>query len=108
MSSRRGESLAQRVAHTRARQEHGTQDLHGDRPAPWADVLAESSAAPSPTPPPVRHCFYDGPYGRQAALLLEWRKVGDGYDGRVVVAAPDTGGWSVVELWVEQGLLSPI
>ena len=105
MSPGGGESLAERVASTRARQEHGTQDLHGNRPAPWADALSESPS-PAPSPPPVRHCFYEGPHGRQAALLLEWRRIGDRHDGRICVAAPDAGGWALVEMWVDQGMLT--
>lgn len=95
------ETLAQRVANTQAG--HGTAGAHGKRPADWADVLRDGA----PVPPPVRHCWYDGPYGRQAALLLEWRRIEGGYDGRVVVAVPDAAGWAVVEMWVESGMLSP-
>jgi hypothetical protein len=94
MSTRRGESLAARVARTQQRPE--------PEPTP---------AAPSPrsdAPPPTRHCWYDGPHGRQAALLLEWRRVGGGWAGRVAVAAPDPGGWALVEMWVDAGLLAPV
>ena len=87
MSRRRGESLAARVAATQQRR---SQD-HQPRPA------AE--------PPTIRHCWYDGPHGRQAALLLEWRRVGDGWSGRVAVAVPDDAGWALVEMWVDAGLL---
>lgn len=87
MSTGRGESLAARVAATEQRR----------RPAP-----AEAADAP----PPTRHCWYDGPHGRQAALLLEWRRVGGGWSGRIAVAAPDPGGWALVEMWVDAGLLA--
>lgn len=101
------ETLAQRVATTRARQGgHSTSDLHGKRPADWADVLREPARGPEP--PPVRHCWYDGPNGRQAALLLGWRNVSGHYDGRIAVAAEEPGvGWGVVEMWVSAGMLSP-
>lgn len=81
---------------------HSTQDLHGRRPADWADVL-RSDRSPVPN---VKHCWYDGPHGRQAALLLEWRCIEGGYDGRIVVPAPEPDGWAIVEMWVESGLLS--
>jgi hypothetical protein len=58
-------------------------------------------------PPPTRHCWYDGPHGRQAALLLEWRRVGGGWSGRIAVAAPDAAGWALVEMWVDPGMLAP-
>ena len=83
MSTGRGESLAARVARTQ------------QRPDPDA-------------PPPMRHCWYDGPHGRQAALLLEWRRVGGGWAGRVAVAAPDPAGWALVEMWVDAGLLAAV
>lgn len=101
------ETLAERVATTRARQGgHSTSDLHGKRPADWADVLREPARGPEP--PPVRHCWYDGPNGRQAALLLEWRNVGGHYDGRIAVAAEEpVVGWGIVEMWVSSSMLSP-
>jgi len=69
-------------------------------------VLREPAAGLHP--PPVRHCWYDGPNGRQAALLLEWRNVGGHYDGRIAVAAKEQGiGWGIVEMWVSAGMLSP-
>lgn len=89
MRSGRGESLSQRVAETKARQQGGP---------------------PSGTSEPVpatRHCWYDGPQGRQASLLLEWRKVENGFDGRIAVAVPDSSGWGLVEMWVDSALLHP-
>ena len=100
------ENLAQRVANTRARAGgHGTSDQHGKRPASWAESLAES---PEPvTPPAIRPSWYDGPYGRPSALLLEWRNTGGHHDGRIVVAALEADGWGIVEMWVGQEMLSP-
>ena len=98
MSTRRGESLVARVATTQQRQTS----------PPPAESPASATAAPSDVPPPTRHCWYDGPHGRQAALLLEWRRVGGGWAGRVAVAAPDPGGWALVEMWVDAGLLAPV
>lgn len=105
------ETLLQRVENTRAieaaRQAgHGTAGFHGKPPAAWADSLKD--LAPEPQPPPVRHCWYDGPNGRQAALLLDWRNVGGQFDGRIAVAADEPGiGWGIVEMWVTAGMLSP-
>ena len=79
------ETLAERVARTRARE-----------------------AGLAPAPPVVKHAWYDGPHGRQAALLLQWRVVDGRYDGRICVVAPDEGGgWAVVEMWVEAEMLAP-
>jgi hypothetical protein len=108
MTSGGRETLAQRVANTRARQggSHGTSDLHGKRPADWTDVLREPATGSQP--PPVRHCWYDGSNGRQAALLLGWRNVSGHYDGRIAVAVEEPGvGWGIVELWVSGEMLSP-
>lgn len=101
------ETILQRVQNTRARQMgHSTADLHGTPPAGWFPGGTGDPTA-RPTPPPVRHCWYDGPNGRQAALLLEWRGGGGHYDGRIAVAAQEPGaGWGIVEMWVAQGMLS--
>ncbi|WP_133241242.1 hypothetical protein [Nocardioides gansuensis] len=85
MSSRRGEPLAQRVANTRARQD-------------------------PPAAPEVRHCWYVGPCGRQAALLLSWRRTTPDapWEGYIAVVAPDeAGGWSLVTMWVSAAMLEP-
>ena len=100
------ETMLQRVENTRARQAgHGTEGMHGKRPADWADALAEP-ATPA-APPEIRHCWYDGPHGRQAALLLSWRQVEGRYSGRVAVACLEPEGWIIVEMWVDQAMLSP-
>lgn len=112
------ETLAERVANTRARQSsfafsgHSTADLHGKRPSAPASWAAPSPAPASPGPPPpsIKHCWYDGPYGRQPALLLRWRRIASHhYDGLIIVAAPDETGtaWVVMEMWTEASLLSP-
>lgn len=107
MGSGGEETLAERVAGTRARQMgHSTADLHGDRPAGWFPGGTGEPAA-CVAPPPVKHCWYDGPHGRQAALLLEWRRLDGHYRGRIAVAALEPDGWAIVEMWVEQGMLTP-
>ena len=102
------QTLAERVVNTRARQaRHGTAGAHGKRPTDWADVLRDT--APGSSAPLVRHCWHDGPNGRQAALLLQWRNIGGRYDGRIAVAAQEPGaGWGIVEMWVGGAMLSPV
>lgn len=105
------ESLAQRVETTRERDAsrrygHGTSDLHGTPPAAWADALSESR--PASLAPPIKHCWYDGPHGRQAALLLGWRSVEGRYSGRIAVVALEPDGWVIVEMWVDQGMLAAV
>jgi hypothetical protein len=110
------ETLTERVANTRARQTsfpgsgHSTADLHGRRPNAPASWTAPPGTPTAPgTPPPIKHCWYDGPYGRQPALLLRWRRIERHYDGLIIVAAPDENGtaWVVMEMWTEASLLSP-
>jgi hypothetical protein len=117
------ETLAERVANTRARQiehgaagstaaGHGTADFHGKRPNAPASWTAPPTVRPPPVAPPPRlkHCWYTGgPYGRQPALLLKWRCIEGHYDGLIVVVAPgeDGSGWFVVEMWVDAARLSP-
>ena len=116
------ETLAERVANTRAVQAeqsatanavrgHGTADLHGKRPNAPASWIAPPPVRPSPAwpPPQLKHCWYAGRYGRQPALLLKWRCIRGHYDGLIVVAALDDDGrdWFVIEMWVEAALLSP-
>lgn len=128
------ETLAERVANTRAgcaSLGHGTAGFHGTPPSAsgaWATTPPSSqptqlpaghpagrslsstapSAVPSPTRP-VKHCWYDAPWGRQPALLLRWRRAtGGAYLGLIVVAAPDETGtdWTVVRLWADSSLLT--
>jgi len=89
----RSENLAERVAATRARQA-------GQEP---------QSVRPAETQPPLlKHAWYDGPYGRQAVLLLGWRSIEGRFDGRICVVAPDADGWAIVEMWVDGAMLSPV
>ena len=61
---------------------------------------------------PARHCWVadavDGHGVKRPGLLLEWRRAGPGWEGRVVYAArvrPDS--WALVEEWVSAALLTP-
>lgn len=105
MTSDGDETPLQRVDTRPCQRGHSTQGFHGNPPAPWADALSEDRQS---WPPVLQHCWYDGPYGRQAALLIEWRCIAGGYDGRIVVPAREPDGWAVVEMWVESGMLSPV
>ena len=81
---------------------HGTAGAHGKRPKAWAGSLVEP-----PKLPVVRHCWFDGPYGRQAALLLGWRQIDGVYYGRIAVAVLQSDGWIIVEMAVPAKLLTP-
>jgi hypothetical protein len=58
--------------------------------------------------PAIKPCWVTDQYGRLPGLLLEWRRIEDGFQGRVVrpVTEPD-GGWIVVEEWLPAALLDP-
>jgi hypothetical protein len=52
----------------------------------------------SPSQPlSVRPCWVINGYGRQPGLLLEWRRVAAGWQGRVVRPVREVGAWVVVE-----------
>ncbi len=87
MRRRTSPSLAERVA------ESPTVSPSGPRPAP-------------PGTPALRHCWVDGPCGRQPGLLLTWRQGPGGWQGRVVHPVEETAGWVVVEEWLPATLLS--
>ncbi len=69
-----------------------------------ATVSAASSGQPA------RHCWITVPADGSAArpcLLLEWRRVGRHWEGRVVYAAElRPGRWAAVDEWVPAELLS--
>jgi hypothetical protein len=53
-----------------------------------------------PRPPQARHCWVNDEHGRNPALLLEWRRVASGWQGRVVRPVLDGSAWIVVEEWL--------
>lgn len=55
---------------------------------------------PSPPISPARHCHVDGEPG----LLVEWRRVASGWQGRVLsMVWIDAVGWATVERWLPAG-----
>jgi hypothetical protein len=76
--------------------------IHGSPPSP------EEPARPRPArePEAVRHCWVTDHHGRLPALLLEWRQVASGWQGRVVRPVLNGGGWMVVEEWLPAELLA--
>lgn len=84
--------MAERLARTRANAGHN--------PAPSPQPAA-------PAGPTVTHCWFAGPHGRLAALLLGWRKVTPNaiWEGHIVHAVPDDDGWTLITEWVDAGML---
>ena len=58
-----------------------------------------------PTPPsPARHCFVDG----EPSLLVEWRQVERGWEGRVITLVwVDAVGWVTIERWLPAADITP-
>ncbi len=61
---------------------------------------------------PARHCWVSGAADeagvKRPGLLVEWRSLPTGWEGRVVyVARLRSGSWAVVEEWVAASLLTP-
>jgi hypothetical protein len=95
MAGKRGRTpMAERVARS-GRQPSGPQRVAADAP----DC-------------PARHCWVgdpaDGGAEKRPGLLVEWRRAGGGWEGRVVyVAQLRAGQWALVEEWVAESQLSP-
>jgi hypothetical protein len=90
--SRRGEriSLHERI--------HGT-------PPPQAEEFHLGETRPAIDPPQVRHCWVTDEHDRLPGLLLEWRRMDSGWQGRVVRPVLEEGAWVVVEEWLAAGQL---
>ena len=82
----------------------------------WGSMADRTSALPAapapvsepgPEAPPLKHCFVTDGHGRLPALLLEWRRTADGFQGRVVRPVVEDGVWLVVEEWLSAELLEP-
>jgi hypothetical protein len=55
----------------------------------------------------VKRCWVTDDHGRNPGLLLEWRQVAAGWQGRVVRPVYDGSGWIVVEEWLPADVLTP-
>jgi hypothetical protein len=78
---------------------------------------AVPSPSASPSGPgevcPARHCWVadavDGLGTKRPGLLVEWRQVAAGWEGRVVYAAQvRPGSWLLAEEWLPAALLTPL
>lgn len=67
----------------------------------------EATPAPESRPPAqLRHCWVvDEEHGRLPALLLEWRRAGEGWEGRVVAPVYDDvdDRWRPRDAWLPAG-----
>jgi hypothetical protein len=77
----------------------------------WGSMADRVRAAPEvsvpPVPPALKHCWVTDRNGRLPALLLEWRRTADGFQGRVVHPTFENGAWLIVEEWLPAGQLAP-
>ncbi|MBU1801187.1 hypothetical protein [Nocardioides sp.] len=82
-----------------------------------AGAAPAPSAAPGPSGVaescPARHCWVadavDGHGVKRPGLLVEWRQVPEGWEGRVVYAARvRQSSWLLVEEWLPAALLTPM
>lgn len=81
---------------------------------PLRDRVRAGQAAPQQPAPrepcPARHVFVSLPVDATEArpgLLLEWRRAGHRWEGRVVYLAElRPGSWSLVEEWIAAELLT--
>jgi hypothetical protein len=73
--------------------------IHGT-PAPGGWEQRQYEVSPAAQPPRIRHCWVTDEHGQLPGLLLEWRKIAAGWQGRVVRPVLDASGWVVVEEWL--------
>ena len=78
----------------------------GGAGSPWRAV--SGAAASTYDECPSRHCWVadavDGLGVKRPGLLVEWRRTGQAWEGRVVYAAQlRPGRWVMVEEWVRSG-----
>jgi hypothetical protein len=83
-----------------------------------ADLLRSGNRPPQrmepkpPPPPGGRHCWAQtdpvNPWKQEAGLLVDWRRDGDGWWGRVVLASiTDEGRVTVTDTWLPADRLRP-
>jgi hypothetical protein len=68
--------------------------IHGSPPP------IDEASQPTIAQPRVRHCWVTDEHGRLPGLLLEWRRMVSGWQGRVVRPILEEGQWVVVEEWL--------
>lgn len=61
----------------------------------------------SSSPVPVKPCWVTDRHGRLPGLLMEWRRTGAGWQGRVVRPVLEGGRWVIVDEWMPAELLAP-
>jgi hypothetical protein len=86
--------------------------MGGRRGIPMAQRV-RATLSPTDDRCPSRHCWVadavDGLGVKRPGLLVEWRRAGESWEGRVVYAAQfRPGRWVTVEEWVEAALLTPL
>ncbi len=63
-------------------------------------AATSSTSLRVPSGSPARHCFVEG----EPALLVEWRQVDGGWEGRVLsMTWIDAVGWATLERWLPAG-----
>ena len=72
-----------------------------------ADRVRPQEVSVPRVPPGMKHCWVTDRHGRLPALLLEWRRTSDGFQGRVVRPVFEQGAWLIVEEWLPAGVLDP-
>jgi hypothetical protein len=78
-----------------------------DRPTLAQRIHGDAPVSRSPTAPRVKPCWVTDEHGRNPGLLLGWRQVAAGWQGRVVRPVYDGSGWVVVEEWLPASSLGP-
>jgi hypothetical protein len=82
---------------------------------PLSDRVRPGGAAVAPAADscPARHCWVADAADRHGVkrpgLLVEWRQIDGGWEGRVVYAVrlrPDA--WQLIEEWLPAALLTPV
>lgn len=77
-----------------------------------APAKSPDGGHPAHQTPPSRHCWVtapvDGNGSPRPGLLLEWKREGEQWMGRVVYAAElRSGQWSVIDEWLPAMFLAP-
>jgi hypothetical protein len=100
----------ERTFHTLAHGRRNESSRHRPHPAlPTHPRFPTPVPEPAPSEPPVpsvRHCWVTDEHGRLPGLLLEWRRLAVGWQGRVVRTVCEDGSWMLVEEWLPADVLA--